>query len=246
MQTNIINILRLLNLKSSFKRKYKKGITFFKITLKRFEKKVQKKDFVFEKLYKFEQKISMKLPSNILLTLVVVLVTSSFKSSAQKEVLSSTPPAKLPSHILLEDTNGNVVSLSDFKGKFIIIDFWASWCSACMAEMHHIERLQEKINKDVEWVFINFDTFKEDWKTSLKKHKKIKGKHLFAGKYGSAAKKIKEEFSAGTINTLPFYLWVNSMGEIVYYNAPAPSMGIEYRLKRYLIEDTKVNKMEGE
>jgi thiol-disulfide isomerase/thioredoxin len=246
MQTKIINILKLLNLKSSCKRKYKKGKTLFKNSLKKFEKKVQEKDFVFKKLYKFEQKKSMKLPSNILLTLVVVLVTSSFKSSAQKEVFSSTPHAKLPSHILLEDTNGAVVSLSDFKGKFLIIDFWASWCSPCMAEMHHIEKLQEKFEGEVEWLFINFDEFKEDWKKSIKRHSKIKGKHLFAGKRTKMGKQVKEEFDLGTVNSLPFYLWINSYGDIVYYKAPLPSMGIEYRLKRYLKENSELNKMEGE
>jgi len=44
----------------------------------------------------------------------------------------------------LPDVNGVSVSLSDFKDKVLIIDFWTTWCSGCVAEIPHFIELQEE------------------------------------------------------------------------------------------------------
>lgn len=50
----------------------------------------------------------------------------------------------------LKDINGKEVSLSDFKGKKVFLNFWASWCPPCKAEMPDIEKLyQETKNTDL-------------------------------------------------------------------------------------------------
>lgn len=48
----------------------------------------------------------------------------------------------------LEDMQGNKVSLSDFTGKVIIVNFWATWCPPCLEEMPSMEELSQKYNKD--------------------------------------------------------------------------------------------------
>lgn len=46
----------------------------------------------------------------------------------------------------LRDTAGTNMSLSDFKGKIILLNFWATWCSACRAEMPGLNRLHTEFN----------------------------------------------------------------------------------------------------
>lgn len=63
----------------------------------------------------------------------------------------------------LRDLNGNEVSLSDFKGKKVFLNFWASWCPPCKAEMPDIEKLyQETKNSDLVILAVNLG---EDSKT---------------------------------------------------------------------------------
>jgi len=43
----------------------------------------------------------------------------------------------------LEDTKGNEVKLEDFKGKVVILDFWATWCMPCVMELPHLQKIYE-------------------------------------------------------------------------------------------------------
>jgi len=68
------------------------------------------------------------------------------------------------------DLNGNKVKLSDFKGKVILIDFWANWCHVCHEQnQEEFQYLNKKYNKD-EFVLISYslDTKRELWEKSSK------------------------------------------------------------------------------
>src|SRR5581483_3837542 len=48
----------------------------------------------------------------------------------------------------LKDVNGNVVTSEQFKGKVVVLDFWATWCGPCRSEMPGYTDLQRKYGKD--------------------------------------------------------------------------------------------------
>jgi len=58
----------------------------------------------------------------------------------------------------LEDLNGNKISLSDLNGKVIFLNFWATWCGPCKAEIpHFIEAYKEYKDKGMEIIGISVD-----------------------------------------------------------------------------------------
>lgn len=62
----------------------------------------------------------------------------------------------LPVEITLKDLNGRPVSLSNFRGKIVFLNFWTTWCYACRIEMPAMEKLHQKFkNKDFAMVAIN-------------------------------------------------------------------------------------------
>lgn len=71
----------------------------------------------------------------------------------------------------MKDPQGNDVSLSDYvgQGKYVLLDFWASWCGPCRREMPHIVDVYKKYkNKDFEVVGVSLDQNHDDWVKGLK------------------------------------------------------------------------------
>jgi thiol-disulfide isomerase/thioredoxin len=58
---------------------------------------------------------------------------------------------------VLEDVHGQRFSFSDFEGKTIFINFWATWCPPCIAEMPDIHDLYQSTKEGVEFVMISVD-----------------------------------------------------------------------------------------
>ena len=73
--------------------------------------------------------------------------------------------------ISLPNIKGEKISLSRFKGKFILIDFWGSWCHPCFENIPYLKKLiQEMKNEPIEFITVSIDEHEKIWKTSLKKY----------------------------------------------------------------------------
>ncbi|MCL6462328.1 MAG: TlpA family protein disulfide reductase [Flavobacterium micromati] len=60
---------------------------------------------------------------------------------------------------IILDANGNEVSLQDFKGKIIFVNFWATWCPPCIAEMPSLQKLYNDYQDKVVFLFVTTDSF---------------------------------------------------------------------------------------
>jgi peroxiredoxin len=72
----------------------------------------------------------------------------------------------------LKDLNGNVVHLEDYRGKVVFLNFWTTWCPACLVEMTSMERLYREFkNKDFTILAVDMQ---EDLETAKKFKTKFK------------------------------------------------------------------------
>lgn len=80
-----------------------------------------------------------------------------FSDSDSDTVIDSdnTPPEPQAPNITLTDYNGNTVTLDSLKGKPIVLNFWASWCPPCKAEMPDFEEAYQKYGDDVQFVMVS-------------------------------------------------------------------------------------------
>ena len=82
------------------------------------------------------------------------------------------PPTKAPVVINLKDINGKTISISDFKGKIVFLNFWTTWCPTCRIEMPSMEKLHQKLkNKDFAMVTINLQESASQVKAFFKEFK---------------------------------------------------------------------------
>jgi thiol-disulfide isomerase/thioredoxin len=64
------------------------------------------------------------------------------------DVKTAFKPVPISSNVSFKDGEGNMVSLASLKGKVVFINFWATWCPPCRAEMPSINNLNKKLNGD--------------------------------------------------------------------------------------------------
>lgn len=72
-------------------------------------------------------------------------------TAQQKEfgdAVIGTNVGDLAPNFTLQDLEGNAVSLSDYKGDVIILNFWATWCPPCKAEMPHMRKIYDDYKED--------------------------------------------------------------------------------------------------
>ncbi|MBC3898692.1 redoxin domain-containing protein [Acetobacterium malicum] len=88
-------------------------------------------------------------------------------STAPKN-LSQKSPLKAAPDFTVTDEAGNPVKLSDFRGKPIVLNFWASWCPPCKSEMPHFNKLYSEKKDDVVFLMVDYvDGERETTETGL-------------------------------------------------------------------------------
>lgn len=170
-----------------------------------------------------------------LLFLIVLCATTLF-ANAQVDTLAQQHPEYLPTLAVGEiapdftaaDTIGNKISLSDYRGKYVVLDFWATWCPDCRREIPQLKALyQEKKDQQingtpVQWISLSFDTKADAWKNLLRKEQ-------FPWPQVSNLKSTREDptFNNFKLHWIPAFLVLDPKGAVVATAITAEGLKIE-------------------
>ena len=122
----------------------------------------------------------------------------------------------------LEDRNGQVTTLENIldrnKGKVVYVDFWASWCAPCRAEMPHSSALQKQFsNKNVTFLFLSTDTDRNAWLNALREE---------SGAWADSYRILDLDapfIQELQLRAIPRYLIIDASGQLVDVDAERPS-----------------------
>ena len=114
------------------------------------------------------------------------------------------------------DIDGNLISLSSFKGSLVYVDVWATWCGPCIGELPALEKLQENYkDKNITFLSVSVDTDKDAWKKMVTVDS-LGGVQLWADGWSEITKSY-------AIFGIPRFLLIDKDGSLISVDAPRPS-----------------------
>ena len=140
----------------------------------------------------------------------------------------------------LADTSGVSISLSDFRGKIVYVDFWASWCRPCLEKMRKMKQVKKDL-RDPNMIFIHvtFDKNVEEWKAEITKNG-FNGIHLQAPE--GVKSLVAQNYN---IKALPEYFIINSNGSFAAKPMRFDLTKVQETLKRLLPSSSDVAQDRG-
>jgi thiol-disulfide isomerase/thioredoxin len=160
--------------------------------------------------FKLKFHLMKKIILSIVALFIVGLVTYSFTEKPKKEFSKVSLENKMialdGSEIVFQDI------LKKYKGKTIVVDVWASWCSDCVGGMPKVKALQNE-NPDLVYLFLSMDKSYDKWKIGIEKYD-VKGEHYWItdGMKGVFGKSID-------LDWIPRYMIIDKKGKIALYKA---------------------------
>lgn len=139
--------------------------------------------------------------------------------SLYKNALKTMPGMPAP-EFSYESVDEKRVSLSDFKGKYVYIDLWATWCGPCIYEIPFLEKIEKKYHSNNNIVFISIsidaEVDRDKWKKMINE-KNMQGIQLIADE---GSRVLMKHYQVAGI---PRFILIDPNGNTVTPNAPRPS-----------------------
>ena len=116
----------------------------------------------------------------------------------------------------LADINGKRFDLSDFKGKYVYMDIWATWCGPCKVQIPFMKQLEEEF-RDAPIHFVSISVDSEDDKpvwAKMVRENEMSGVQLFAGRENNFGYDYKIQY-------IPTFIILDKEGNIMNLSAPS-------------------------
>lgn len=120
--------------------------------------------------------------------------------------------------LVSKDLYGKNIDFKRFKGNYLLIDFWASWCKPCIVDVPYLRKVIEEFKNDsIQFVSVSLDTDGKKWKKAITNYNlnwlqvsELMGFHGLVPTY------------CKVIIGIPQYVLVDKFGKIINLNAPRP------------------------
>lgn len=130
---------------------------------------------------------------------------------------STIPGQPFPENVVLKDAEGNTVDFATFRGKYVYIDMWASWCKPCLREVPALQQLEKELKNDkVVFVSISIDSTEEPWK------QKMEEKNMHGNQLWNPENTLGQALN---VRGIPFFAIYDPEGCLYMHGAPRPSQG---------------------
>ena len=188
-----------------------------------FKKKVSKIKFEYDSILNSYSNLDSVLYNSILKQNNQLITYLNTNYSNNRIMGKGRPSPKFENYV---DLKGGTKSLDSFKGKYVYIDVWATWCGPCIQQIPYLQTLEIAYhNKNIEFVSISTDESRRSggswvaaenkWRNFVKK-KNMKGVQLWSGQDNSFQQ-------AYQITGIPRFILIDPEGKIVDANAARPS-----------------------
>ena len=165
----------------------------------------------------------MKKTFSLFIILPILILSCKKENTVEIGTVTERTPEELASFVeyaaefRFNSIQGESVSLSDLKGKYLYVDVWATWWRPCLQQLPAMKELEEKFrDTNIEFVSISVDRErdKEKWRKMVS-DQQMRGVQLYAGTQTS----FHQDYQ---VSTIPKFLIIGKDGEIIDKNAPRP------------------------
>lgn len=148
--------------------------------------------------------------------MIAVVAPSSVYAQEAKTAVVEVKDGEACPDFAFNDINGKEVTLKSLKGKYVLIDVWATWCSPCRGEIPYLKKLEEKMHgKKIVFVSLSVDKDKAAWEKMVA-DQKLGGVQLHFG----GDRSLMEAFK---ITGIPRFILLDKKGNIVRSKMIRPS-----------------------